>query len=278
MKRIVITLVTCLFLISLSAQEYPFSVTKTGSGKQALIFIPGFACSGEVWSETISELKEYYTCYALTMPGFSGTEPQPNPTFNDWKTQIAQFITTEQIQSPILIGHSMGGGLALAIASEYRDILKKLIIVDALPCLMALTNPGFKHNPNNDCTNIINRITAMNDEQFIQMQRISVATLCTEASKHEEIINWGLKSDRQTYAQIYCDYSNTDLREQLKTITIPTLILLEPQFKPIESVINDQYKNLPSAQIKYANKGLHFIMFDDKEWFINQVKNYLGNQ
>ena len=29
------------------AQDYPFSVVKSGTGKQAVIFIPGFACSGE---------------------------------------------------------------------------------------------------------------------------------------------------------------------------------------------------------------------------------------
>ncbi|NDC41804.1 MAG: alpha/beta hydrolase, partial [Chitinophagia bacterium] len=31
---------------------YPFKVQQTGSGKAAIIFLPGFACSGEVWNDT----------------------------------------------------------------------------------------------------------------------------------------------------------------------------------------------------------------------------------
>lgn len=33
-------------------KSYPFEVSKTGKGKQAIIFISGFASSGDVWNET----------------------------------------------------------------------------------------------------------------------------------------------------------------------------------------------------------------------------------
>ena len=54
------------------AQSYSFAVKTYGTGTQALVFIPGFACSGEVWQETVNALQDRYTCYVLTMPGFAG--------------------------------------------------------------------------------------------------------------------------------------------------------------------------------------------------------------
>lgn len=38
-----------------SAMEnvFPFDVKVSGQGKQSIIFIPGFACSGNVWKETV---------------------------------------------------------------------------------------------------------------------------------------------------------------------------------------------------------------------------------
>ena len=173
------------------------------------------------------------------------------------------------------MGHSMGGGLTLAIAAEFPELTGKIVIVDALPCLMALTVPDFKSAPDNDCTDLIDRITAMDEEQFAQMQRMSAATLTTDSLRFAEIVNWGLASDRKTYAKLFCDFSNTDLRECIKNIVVPSLVLLEPYFKHIDTVIKNQYKNLSVAQIRYADKGLHFVMFDDREWFIHQICEFI---
>lgn len=275
MKKLFFTSALFLFSILALAQNDSFSVVKSGSGEQAIIFIPGFSCSGDVWENTVTALSGNNTCYVLTMAGFSGVAPQENPSFENWKKQIVAFITDEKIEKPILIGHSMGGGLALAIAADFPLLAKKIVIVDALPCLTALSNPAFHSNSENDCSDMIQRIMTVNEEQFAQMLKMGVASLTTDTLKFDEIVSWGLRSDRKTYAKIYCDYANTDLRERIKTITVPTLVLLEPHFKNIETVIKGQYERLSTAQLEYANKGLHFIMFDDKEWFINRVCKFI---
>lgn len=275
MRRLFLTVVFFVISILTFAGDYSFSVAKSGKGTQAIIFIPGFACSGDVWRETVAMLEDNYTCYVLTMPGFAGVIPEEEPSFEKWKCGIIQFIEDEKIKNPILVGHSMGGGLVLAIASNVPELPKKLIIVDALPCLMALSNPDFKSAPDNDCHDMIERITSMDEMKFAQMQRMSVASLTADSSRFEEIVNWGLMSDRKTYAKLYCEFANTDLRERLKNIKVPSLVLLEPNFKNIESAVREQYKRLTTVQLKYANKGLHFIMFDDKEWFLNQISEFI---
>lgn len=275
MKKAILTTVILLFSFLTFSQEYPFSITKTGKGDQALIFIPGFASSGDVWNETVDSLKSDYTCYVLTMSGFAGVPPKDNISFEHWKTEIAKFIKENKINKPIVIGHSMGGGLAMAIAADYPDLLNKFVVVDALPCLFALTNPEFKSVADNDCSNLVDQIMKMPEDQFIQMQKMSVARLSTTQSKHNEILDWGLKSDRKTFAQMFCDFSNTDLRQRIKNVRTPSLILLEAPFKTIKDSINEQYIEMPSAQLKYANQGLHFVMFDDKEWYINQLIDFL---
>lgn len=278
MKNRLLIIGVLLLSLSTFAQDYPFLVQKSGTGKQTILFIPGFACSGDVWKETVNELAADYTCYVLTMAGFAGTAPEENPSFENWILQIARFIQDEKMEKPILVGHSMGGGLTLAIASDFPDLVQRIVVVDALPCLMALTNPGFQPAPGKDFSEKIAQITAMNEEQFARMQQMSVASLTTDSSKFDEIVSWGLTSDRKTFAKIFCDFSNTDLRERIKQITVPSLVLLEPHFRNIESAINEQYRNLPGAQLKYAQKGLHFVMFDDREWFISQLSEFIKEQ
>lgn len=257
-------------------RSYPFEVKKSGKGKQAIIFIPGFASSGEVWDETTAKLEKNYTCYSLTMAGFAGVKPEGKPRFTSWETAIVHYIQENKIEKPIIVGHSMGGGLALAIASDYPDLIEKIIVVDALPCLAALMNPSFKSQENVDCSSMVNQMMVMNDEQFYQMQKMSIPHLVADTAMQEKVVSWSVKSDRKTFAEMYCDFSNTDLREKIKNIKCPSLILLESSFANIKPAIEEQYKNLKTAELQFANKGLHFIMYDDKDWYFSQLEKFLA--
>jgi len=268
------------FLVNVFAQTntYPFDIQKSGQGKQTIIFIPGFASSGVVWDETKSHFEEGYTCYTLTMPGFAGVKPQPNATFEKWASEIVHYIQENNFSKPIIVGHSMGGGLALAIASDYPELIAKIIVVDALPCLPALMNPSFKSKKNKDCTEMIKQMTSMSDEQFHQMQSMTIPRFLEDITKSELVVSWSVKSDRKTFAQMYCDFSNTDLRDRIKTIKCPSLILLEAPFAKLKPVIKEQYKNLKTAKLEFAGKGLHFIMYDDKEWYLNQLEKFITSK
>ena len=275
-KSLILFLFTAgLFFTSKAAGQYPFTVKQSGSGKQAIIFIPGFACSGDVWNETVEQFKGGHTCYVLTMAGFAGQAATTNPDIQNWIAEIAKYIKDNRIEKPVIVGHSLGGVMAQAIAAAYPDLVSKVVVVDALPCLPALSNPAFEASANPDCSKFTSGFTAMNNEQFYQMQKVTMASMVADTGKLETVVQWSMHSDRSTMAQIYCQLLNTDMRAKISSITCPALILLEPSFKGLQSNIEGQYKNLKGAQLQYADKGLHFIMFDDKAWYFAQLKNFI---
>ncbi len=261
---------------SFSQNSYPFEVVISGQGERSLIFIPGFASSGDVWNETLAEFKDNFTCYTFTMAGFAGVAPKPNITFEHWKTEIANYIKANKIQQPILVGHSMGGALAMALAADYPEIIAKIVVVDALPMLAALANPDFKSDKNLDCSDTVNQFIEMNDDHFYKMQKASIPMMITNTEMHDTVVGWSVASDRETFATMYCDFYNTDLRTKLANITCPSLILLESYFINLKPAIEAQYKNLKNSQLVYANKGLHFIMYDDKEWYFAQLHQFIS--
>ena len=280
MKKFVsFTIVIIFFALTINAygqeNNFPFEVKKTGEGKQSLIFIPGFSCSGEVWNETTSVFEKDYTCYVLTMAGFAGVPPQSDPTFQSWEKGIANFIEQFKIEKPVIIGHSMGGGLAMALAADYPQLISKIVVVDALPCLAALMDISFKSKDTNDCSAIISQFTSATNDEFYQMQMKSVPQMLADTSKQTLVVDWSVKSDRKTLAEMYCDFSNTDLREKTVLIECPALILLESYFVNFKPAINEQFKNLKTANIQYATKGLHFIMYDDTEWYNEQLFSFI---
>lgn len=255
--------------------QYPFEVKITGQGKQSIILIPGFASSGEVWEETSAAFENNFTCYTLTMAGFAGIPAQPNITFQHWKTEIANYIKNNNIVHPILIGHSMGGVLALAIAADFPDLIGKIVVVDGLPALMALTNPDFKSDENLDCSIAVQQFKEMTDESFYEMQKAGLPMMLSNTDMHDTVLGWSLASDRETFAKMYCDFANTDLRADLGKIKCPALILLESYFINFKTAIEAQYQNLTTGKLLYANKGLHFIMYDDKDWYFEQLDKFI---
>ena len=96
MEKLFLTLVLFWFSVCSFAEDYSFSVIKSGIGKKSVIFIPGFASSGDVWKEAVAELGTHYTCYVLTMAGFAGVPPEKNPSFEgtvweaDWHLLLQQ--------------------------------------------------------------------------------------------------------------------------------------------------------------------------------------------
>lgn len=253
----------------------PLKVQVSGTGKQAIIFIPGFGCSGDVWKETLPMFEKNYKCYTLTMPGIAGNPVATPITMNNWVAIVASYIEKNKIDKPIIIGHSMGGGMSLLLAAAHPALVSKIVVVDALPCLGAVMNKDYKAKTDNDCSPIVKMFTGMTDEQFRQMEDRNMRQLCADTTRIPNVVNWAATSDRTTLGEIYCDFINTDMRDKISTIQCPALILLEPSFASMKDGINDQYKNLKTAQLHYATKGLHFIMYDDFEWYGKELKAFI---
>jgi pimeloyl-ACP methyl ester carboxylesterase len=263
---------------SVFAQDIPSFITREiGSGTTHVILIPGFSCSGDVWDDLVAKFKDRYTFHVVTFAGFAGVQPQQNPSVKNWSDDLVRYVREKKLDHPILLGHSMGGIMSMELAAEYPRMFAKVIVVDALPCISALQNPSFKVNENLDCSPMVAQFVSISNQQFYTMQKNSMYSMVADTSKIEKIVGWSVKSDRATLAKIFCQLTNLDLREKIAAIECPSLILLEPSFKNMPAVA-EQFRNLTAkqGQIHYATKGLHFIMYDDKDWFLNEVDAFIS--
>ena len=119
-----------------------FTVDVEGKGSP-VILIPGLGCSAEVWSETAAHLQgKGFQTHALTIAGFGGTKPiTSDHLLNTVRDDLATYITQNKLGHPVVIGHSLGGFVALSLAAEHPDLPGKVISVDGLPYLPVMMNP-----------------------------------------------------------------------------------------------------------------------------------------
>ena len=105
-----------------------------GNGNTTLVFLHYFGGSSRTWLPVINALKHSYRCIAIDLPGF-GDSIDLSDTFsvNYNAERVASLMEDLKLKNFILIAHSMGGKIALAIASFEKFVIDKIILVAPSP-------------------------------------------------------------------------------------------------------------------------------------------------
>ncbi len=97
-----------------------------------IVFIHGSGDSARIWRLQVEELSKDYQVSAIDLPGH-GQRPDSLPievTVLDYARAVHDIIRDElRLDQPIIVGHSLGGAIALTMALEYGSELGGLILV-----------------------------------------------------------------------------------------------------------------------------------------------------
>ncbi len=100
-----------------------------GKGERTLLFIHGLANYALVWKNNIDYLKQYYRCIAIDLPG-NGLSDKNEHDFSMrfFAECVYEFIKAMNLKDPVVIGHSMGGHIAMTLAIAHPLCLSKLVL------------------------------------------------------------------------------------------------------------------------------------------------------
>ncbi|MBB3223155.1 alpha/beta fold hydrolase [Pseudoduganella umbonata] len=259
-----------------------FKADVTGSGP-AVILIPGLASSGEVWQGTVRHLCGPRQCHVLTLAGFAGQPAIEGELLPQVERQLADYIATNKLGKPLVIGHSLGGFVAMKLAASHPDLVSKLVIVDALPALGATQVPGITADQLQQMASATReRMLASDDTSYAASQRRAVMTMASKPEDVDRIAGWGQRSDRKAVAGAMYALMAEDLRNEVARIKAPTLVLgtwvAYKDYAPrgaIEQVYKAQYARLPGVRVEMADTARHFIMYDDPAWMYDRIDQFL---
>lgn len=251
-------------------------ITERGEG-QPVLMIPGLNSSAEVWSETCDKLQPGVRCLMAQLPGFAGA-PASEAARKDFlattREQLKVQLAKAAPQGATVVGHSLGGVLALMLAAEADSKVSQLVIVDSLPFL-----PGIQ-NPNATIESVRPMAQAMRDgaqratpEQMRVQMGPMLATMSRQAERQPTMMKWMLDSDPKSSGQAMYELWTTDLRPLLPRIQAPTTVLgawaaYAPMGSTLDStraIFERQYAGLAKAELRMSAQGYHFLMWDDAE-------------
>ena len=181
-------------MIGAYCQQKSFKVEVYGKG-HPIILIPGYSCSGDVWKATVDNLKANYQLHVLTLAGFAGVPPIDTPILKTVKNDLIKYVKDNHLNKPVLIGHSLGAFMSLWVASEEPSLFSKILCVDGVPFISAMSNPSItseeiKKNPAYNAEAAANNFKNMPEKEFEDNQFKAMLTMVSDSAHARLIAQW----------------------------------------------------------------------------------------
>lgn len=104
----------------------------TGSGDPPLLFIHGWCCDHTYWPDQIPEFAKRQRVVAVDLRGLGQSDvPDEDSTISQFADDVAWLSRELSLDRPVLIGHSMGGLIALNVVRKFPNLARAAVFVDA---------------------------------------------------------------------------------------------------------------------------------------------------
>lgn len=239
----------------------------TGGDGPPVVLVHGLASRGEDWVGLLPTLAKSHRVYAIDLLGYGGSDRPRGADYSiAMETELVRgFLDSLHIDRTDLAGVSMGGWIALKLAAEHPERVRKLVLIDSAGFNFPTTLTVDSFMPHNieELQKLINlqtdrapHIPAFVARDFLRVNR-----------EHA----WILK------AQLTSMLSGRDLMDgRVSTVTMPTLLLwgTRDQLTPYPLALRMQ-RELPNATLVTLNGCGHLAIIDCKETAWPAIEKFL---
>lgn len=240
----------------------------------ALLLIHGFCEDHSVWAHYIPELQKDYRVIAIDLPGF-GKSPvlAGTPSIEAYAQTVREMLARENVVKPRVIGHSLGGYVALALADRMPSELERLVLFHSTSFedtaeKKANRNRVIDFLKDNGVSSFVrNFVTPL----FAVENRASLAALIENLEEkgeqqHLEGLIYATEAMRDRY----------DRKGVLEALTCPILFICGKQDTAIPMERTQEEAFLPNeSHLLILDHCGHMGMFEKPEVCLRSIKHFL---
>ncbi len=109
------------------------SPEESNTDKRTILILHGLFGSKRNWQSIARQLSEHFRVFTLDLRNHGESEHTDAMRYEDMAGDVFQFITDHALEEVSVVGHSMGGKVAMQMALEHPEIIKRLVIIDIAP-------------------------------------------------------------------------------------------------------------------------------------------------
>jgi len=257
------------------------SITTVGSG-DPVVLIPGLSSPRAVWDGVVPPLAARHRVILVQLNGFAGDDPGANLQPGVIAGAVADlhaYLQAHKLGTAKIVGHSLGGLIALDLAKIHPSDASGLMIVDALPYVGDIFLPGATVAQVEPQAKMMrDQIAGSYGKVDPALAQKTAAGMALTPAAQAQVAGWIQRSDSRVTAEGMYEDMTTDLRPDMAAITTPiTLVYPTSTAMPKERAdpfYHGEYAKAPNVTyVPIANSG-HFIMLDQPQAFAAAVANF----
>ncbi|NJL33000.1 MAG: alpha/beta hydrolase [Chloroflexaceae bacterium] len=234
-----------------------------------VIFLHGWLGSWRYWFPTMEVVGKHFRSYSFDFLGFGNSNHRGAPvSVSTYSDQVIRFMDALGIDQAMLVGHSMGGMVAMKTAIIYPDRVQRVVTVgapftgDSLAWFLKLTNYPIM-------ANAFARWTWLRRNMF----RFFMGNV--KDPSVQEILNDAVKSSAHTLRSTVGSMMQTNMRSELSRLRTPALIVHGGRDDIVNPRQVDLFNPIPSAEILILHNSRHFPFFDEIDIFNEILLQFL---
>lgn len=207
-------------------------VEDSGGSGRPVVLIHGWPLSGESWSEQVQALQDAgHRVVTYDRRGFGRSDkPSSGYDYDTLAEDLHAVLTELDLRDVTLVGFSMGGGEVARYLSAFgQDRIRSVVFAAAVPpCLMhEAGNPQGPLTPD-AAKEMKQGLTEDRDAFFDEFTTGFFSAgdeLAVSEEQRQEAVRLAHQSDQTAALRCMESFAYTDFREDLPTITVPTLVI-----------------------------------------------------
>jgi pimeloyl-ACP methyl ester carboxylesterase len=243
-----------------------------GTSEPEYVFLHGGAQNAHTWDTVLLALDR--PAVAIDLPGHGHSDGGRSGYLDagDNADDVAAVIRALAPRAKVVIGMSLGGITAIALASRHRQLVRRVVLVDI--------TPGVNREKSSQITAFVNGPDSFPDFDAILARTVEFNPTRSEASLRRGILHNALQRDDGTWVWRYARHradTPTDgpaepqdphdqfnrLWDALGSITVPVMLVrgMRPQSVVDDADEEEFRRRLPAARVEHVDAG-HSVQGD----------------
>ena len=203
----------------------------TGGEGRPVVLIHGWPLNGASWSNQVGPLSEKgHRVITYDRRGFGSSEPAERYDYDALAADVAAILEGLDLKEVTLVGFSMGGGgVARYVSAHGEERLRSVVFAAGVPPYLLKTaeNPDgpMEEAQANEMESQLKADRKAFFEGFTPGFYSAGDQLCVTEEQLQETIAMALQSDENAAVACMAAFGTTDFREDLPTISVPTLVI-----------------------------------------------------
>ncbi len=257
-------------------------VTDGGEGRP-IVLIPGWPLSDEMYEYQYTDLiNNNFRVIGITMRGFGkSNKPYSQYNYDIMAQDIKMILCKLEVKDAVMVGFSMGGGIAIRFATSDTGAHVSRLVLCGAAAPSWTQREGFPYNLNKQAVDDLIMLCKWDRPKLLA--NFAKIFSATEESLNEGMRHWlnemGLEASNYAMAQCLMALRDTDLREDIKQISIPTLIMHGKKDKICSFDLAAQMKaGIKNSRIVEFEHSGHSLFLEETNKFNTELIHFASEK